>query len=809
MLRNYIITALRNLKRNKVYTSLNVIGLALGIGCAVVIFKVIRYEMSFDKHQSNYEKIYRVVNENIYPDRTEKGQGVPHPMGRALINDYPELEVVTQVHYDYGTQINVRNEDGSIDKFIFDEGIAHIDSNYFEVFDVNWIAGDEEGALKDPGTVVITRSVARKLFALPEGEESKAMGKTIDYNRLVDHIVVGVIEDPVETTNFPFTMLFSYSGLEKTDPYYNGGKNWHSTSSSTNAYFVPSSDNFDPIGFDQKLLDLVEKYRGEGESEETHYLTQPLSNIHFNEDFDNYTGSTSIKFLYALGVIGLFLVLTACINFVNLATAQAANRSKEIGIRKAIGSLSSQLVVQFLSEIAIITLIALLLSLAISEILFISLEDLMGYRLTLNLLDDYSVPGFLSILFVVVTLLSGFYPSVLLSRMNTVMALKSKITSKNHSGGLSLRKGLVIIQFTITQFLIIGTLVITAQMKYFGAKDLGFETEAILTTYLPQRDDETKNERFRQLMLNSSAISEVTFSISQPTGNSNSSSNFNYAPLESENSYHGNFKPVDEFYMDLFGIELLAGRKIRKGDTSRVVINRKIADLMGFEGRYEDAINEELETGWGDKKIVGVMENFHVWSLRHKMDFALLLYEPRVFYSVSFKTSSEHGIEAAIDHYEKVWEQVFPEYVSDYEFYDEQIAERYEYEQNVSGLMRIFSIISILIGCLGLYGLISFIALNKTKEIGVRKVLGASITNILGMFSKEIILLMSIAFLVATPLAWYLMINWLEQYAFRIEIGPWFFVIAFIITLTIAFITISHRTITSAMINPAKTLKDE
>ncbi len=811
MLRNYIITALRNLKRNKVYTLLNVIGLALGIGCAMVIFKVITYELSFDKQHANFDRIYRVVSQNIYPDRVDKGQGTPHPVGPALIEDYSELEEVVRVHYAYGDQINITSEDGEFNKFLFERGLAFTENSYFKVFDVEWIIGDPNTALTEPRTVVITVSTAEKLFGLGRDEVEMAIDRLINYNSKEDFKVVGVIEDPVETTNFPFAFLFEYqSGLEKINPYFGDGKSWNSTSSNTNTYLIPvDGESFDPAAFDLKLIDLVEKYHGEGESENDRYLLQPMSDIHFNDEYGNNHGTTSMNFLVALGIIGVFLIVTACINFVNLATAQAANRAKEIGIRKAIGSLGSQLVTQFLSEISLITLIAVLISLAISELMFVNLEEIIGYRLHLDLWEDPVTLPFLLILFVLVSLLSGFYPSVLLSRMNAVMALKNRITSRNHSGGISLRKGLVILQFAITQFLIIGTLIVSAQMDYFLTKDLGFRTDAIITTYLPERD-QVKMDRFRQEMISSAAIEEVTFSLSQPAGNSNSHSNFNYAPLESVTSYHGNFKPVDERFLDFYEIKLLAGRKIQKGDSANVVINQKIADLMGFKGKYDDAIGEKLSSGWGgEKTVVGVVEDFHLYELGREMDYVLFLNVPRVFYSISFKTSSLESIKSAIDHYESSWEKVYPEYVVDYDFYDEEIAERYEYEQNISALLRIFAIISILIGCLGLYGLISFVAINKTKEIGVRKVLGASVFNILGIFSREIIILMGVAFLFAAPLGYYVMNEWLKEYAYRIPIGMEVFVIAFIITLIIAIATISHRTISSALINPATTLKDE
>ncbi|MBE61785.1 MAG: hypothetical protein CMB89_05440 [Flammeovirgaceae bacterium] len=809
MFRNYLITALRNLKRNKVYTALNVFGLALGIGCALVIYKVISYEFSYDKHHANYEQVYRVVNQNIYPDRVDKGMGTPHPVGPAIKEDYPNIKHVVRTNYMYGDQLNVTDGSGEIKKFRIEEGMVFTENSFFDVFTVEWIAGNKATALTNPQTVVIATSQAQKLFNLPEGMEQEALGRTINFNNVKDFKVVGVIKDPKEPTSLPFTYLFDYESQGgEINPYFREGTSWNSTSSNTNTYFIPS-EGFDLNAFNEAMIAFVDKYHGEGESEERRYVAQAYSEIHFDQEYGSYTGATSLQFLYALGLIGVFLVLTACINFINLATAQASNRAKEIGIRKAIGSMTSQLLVQFLSEIALITFFALIIALAIAELMFNLLSDIIGYQLSINLLGTPETAIFLFALFAIVSLLSGFYPAMLLSRMNTVMALKKKITTRSHSGGLSLRKGLVVVQFAISQFLIIGTLIVSSQSDFFLNKDLGFETDAILTTYLPERDV-VKMERFRQAMMTSPAIAGVTYGLSEPTGNADSHSNLNYAPLGSEKDYNANFKPVDPYYTDFFDIKILAGRTIKEGDSMNVVINQKIADLMGFEGNYEGAVGETLKTGWGgDKKVVGVMENFHTYSLEEELDYVLLIHFPQAFYSLSFKTPSLASVEEAKTHFEKVWNDVYPEYVIDYDFYDQTLAENYEDVQNITALMKIFSTISILIGCLGLYGLVSFIAMNRNKEIGVRKVLGASVMNILGIFSKEIIFLMIISFVVTAPLAFYFLNLWLDNFSFRIAIGPGFFIAALISTLLVALVTISHKTISAALINPAQTLKDD
>ncbi|MFK7953527.1 MAG: ABC transporter permease [Ekhidna sp.] len=818
MLKNYIKTALRNLSRNKIYGILNVVGLALGIGCALVIFKVITFENSFDKHQENYDNIYRVVRNNIRANDISKGAGNPHPVGPALKEDYPDILSVVRTHYSYGGQVNVL-EKGNLKKFLLDDGIVYTEPAFFDIFSVNFVAGDHNTALTAPNTAVISKSEARKLYGLKEGDEAMAMGKDFNIGNLLDLKVVGVIEDPLESTNFPFSILCEYSGLSKTDPYFDDGSQWNSTNSSTNTYFL-AADNFAATAMNEKLLGFVDKYYEEGTSKKSQFVVQPLADIHFDEDYGSYTYSTPKALTSALAVIALFLVLTACINFINLATAQAANRSKEIGIRKAIGGYSTQLIVQFFTEITLITLVSLFCSLAIAEFLFVQLEDVIGTRLSLDLFSGFQTIGFLLALLVLVSFLSGFYPSILLSNMNTVKALKSKITAKNHSGGLNVRKALVIAQFTISQFLIIGTVIISAQMNYFLNKDLGFEKEAIIKSYLPERDY-VKNERFKNMMLSNAAIDKVTYGMSSPTGNSNSHSNFNYAPLEAEDDYNASFKIADEDYVPLYGLEILAGRNIKKNDTTQttsddkryinVVINQQIADLMGFKDDYNGALDEKLSSGWGGQElnVIGVMKDFHSQNLSEGFQYIVLMNVPGAYYEVAYKTKDGVNVKEAIAHFENTWEKVYPEFVMDWQFFDEQLEENYSREKSIATLMSTFSGVSIIIGCLGLYGLIAFISANRTKEVGVRKVLGASVMSIIGKFTKEVLILVIVAFLIAAPAAYYLLEQWLNGYEFRIEMGLSFFALAFIATLVIAVATVSHRTISTAFINPATTLKDE
>ncbi len=809
MLKNYFKTAFRNLSRNKIYSILNILGLALGIGCALVIYKVIVFEKSFDKHQENYSKIYRVVSQSIRAGEVGKGMGTPHPVGPTIKLDLPEMDQVARTHYEWGDQVNVK--DGKeLKKFLLEDGIAYVDNSFFKIFTVNFQAGDPETALTEPNTAVIAESLCRKLFGVDAGNEASVMGKTFNLGNLQDFKIIGVISDPPEATNFEFKLLLEYESQGSSNPYFFGGNEWNSTSSNTNTYLLVN-EGFNQADFDRKMIDFVEKNYQEGASETRRFVSQPLSEIHYDDEYGNYAYSTSPELINALSVIAIFLILTACINFINLATAQAANRSREIGIRKAIGGYTTQLVVQFFMEITMITLVAIFCSLAISEFLFVQLEDVIGTRLSLDLFAGFETVGFLFVLLILVSFLSGFYPSILLSGMNTVKALKSKITAKEHSGGLNLRKALVVAQFTISQFLIIGTVIISAQMRYFTEKDLGFDKEAIIKSYLPVRD-EVKNARFKTMMLKNPGVESVSFGLSSPTGNSNSHSNFNYPPLEIEQDFNASFKTCDESYMDLYGLELLAGRNIRKNDSSNyVVINQQIADLMGFKDDYAGALGERLTSGWRsyNLKVIGVMRDFHSQNLSEGFQYVMLLRVPDSYYELAFKTTDGTNINKAITHFENSWEKVYPEYVMDWQFFDEALAESYEQEKSVATLMSTFSAVSIIIGCLGLYGLIAFISANRTKEVGIRKVLGASIASIIGKFTREVFILVILAFLIAAPSAYYILDQWLSDYEFRINIGLNFFLLAFLTTLVIAAVTVSHRTISTALINPATTLKDE
>ncbi|MEP2024296.1 MAG: FtsX-like permease family protein [Reichenbachiella sp.] len=809
MLKNYLKTIYRNIKREKLFTLLNLSGLGLGIGCVLVIFKIITYELSYDTHHTNYDNIYRIVRESKISSGTSYNQGVPHPVGVGLQNDYPEL-IVARTHYEPGLQIAIKRADGEFDRYEEEEGLVFTENAVFDVFDFTFIHGDPKTCLSNLNTVVISRSLVEKYFGLSGNEVSKAMGMNLLLENEFNLTITGIVEDFKETTDVPFNMFINYDRLENLNPYYRKG-NWYSNSSATNCY-VLGPEGFDKDNFEVSLVEFTDKYHGAVESMNLKYIAQPMSDLHFSERYQNYRGRTiSIEFITALGVIGVFLILTAAINFINLTTAQSIKRSKEIGIRKTLGGKTGQLAIQFLSETIVITLISAFVGLIFAEILLIYLEDVLGYKLWINLFEESETLLFLITNIFIIGLLAGIYPALSMSRLNPIVALRTKFNEKKGSGFLSFRRVLVIVQFVITQVLIIGTIVVQSQMDYFLNQDLGFVKDDIILVSLPDNDEQKLN-RLKSNLKSHPEIQKVSFSLSAPTGNSNSNTHISHPSIAEGENVRVNFKMSDNDYLSLYGLELLVGQWLEKPDTSKILINRRLAESLGFD-QPGDVLGERI-SGWYDNmEVVGVVEDFHTQSLHDEFEYCAFMYNTNIFYEMAVKINSKgkslEEVNPALEMVQKEWEEVFPEDIYDFEFYDEQLADNYEQEKNMGSMFKLFSVIAIFIGCLGLYGLISYIANKKTKEIGVRKVLGASTFNVLQIFSKEMILLVFISFLIAGPVSYIIMNDWLDNFVYKIELSYVIFVIALIISFGIAFFTAGYKAIIAARANPVLSLKDE
>ena len=808
MLKNYFVTAIRNLTRNRSFTIINVFGLALGISAALVLFKIVLFENSFDQHYSNYDRLYRFVKKVENPNQVDFSAGMQNPFAKSFKADYPDLGLAVRTFYIGENQLSVESATGNWLHYEQKDGISFTDPDFFELFEYEWKIGDPATALSKPNAAVITVSLAEKLFGVTDGGYDRVLGKEIRLNSELTMFITGVVADTPQNSSLPFKIMIEYESIEEVFDFYQPDS-WTSTSSSAHVYFLMNK-NISRDQVNKVLPAMVDKYTSENENPTT-YSLQAMADIHFDPTYDGTYNDSAISpdvnvFRIA---IALFLILTACINFVNLSTALAIKRSKEVGIRKVLGGLRSQLMFQFLGETFLITLVSVLLSMGVAELILTNLESLIGYDLSLNLFGDPLLLLLVIAIILGVTLFAGLYPSLILSRLKPVTALKSKGQSAL-SGNLNTKRGLVIFQFFISQVLVICTLVVISQMQYFESQDLGFRKSSIITFPLPTNDQE-KLSTMKNEIVRFPCVEDISYGFASPLSESNIGSNFAYAPLEMEGSYNVAFKIIDETYIDLYGIELLAGRDITKGDTlTEALVSTEILKLMEIENP-EDAIGLTIQTGLeGDKKIVGVFEAFHNKNLREKIDPMIMVRFPFYFYegAVRFEGSDAQfgDFIAAV---EQVWTAQYPEVLFDYNILSDEIMTFYEEEANMLTLFQVFSGIAILIGCLGLYGLVSFMASQKMKEIGIRKVLGASILQILNLFSKELLVLIAIAFLIATPVSYYFMSDWLSDFEYSIDINVGVFVIAIGFTLLIGVLTTGAKSFSAATSNPVDSLRSE
>ncbi|MEC7753574.1 ABC transporter permease [Roseivirga thermotolerans] len=808
MLKNYFITALRNLSRNRSFTIINVFGLALGISAALVLFKIVLFEKSFDTYLTHYDRLYRFTKKVVSPNSVELEGGMQNPFAEAFKNDYPDLGIPVRTFYIGENQLSVQNVTGDWSHFEQRDGIAFVDADFFKLFDYEWRVGDSETALSKPNSAVISESLAEKYFGVTDGGYDRVLGKEMKLNNELTFFISGVVSDPPKNASLPFKLMIEYESVEAIFDFYQPDS-WTSTSSNAHVYFL-ANENVTGDQIRSVLPEMAEKYMPEGENE-TIFQLQALADMHFQPEYNTYGNIAKSKdFLTGPIAIGIFLILTACINFVNLSTALAVKRSKEVGIRKVLGGVRNQLVLQFLGETFLITILAMLFSMGVAELVMTNMEDLARYNLSLDLLNDTPLLMVSVAIVVGVTLMAGLYPSFILSGLKPVAVLRSKGQS-SLAGNANTRRGLVVVQFLISQVLVICTLVVISQMKFFEKKDLGFRKSSIVTFPLPSNEAE-KLDLIENELMTFPGVEKVSFSFASPLSDNNIGSTFGYAPLETTGEFDAAFKVIDENYLELYDIELLAGTDISEYDTAlaEALISEQALKLMGLENP-QDAIGETIRSGFGgSKRVVGVFKDFHNKNLRNKVDPIIMVKYPGYYYEGALRfEGSDNEMSGLIAKLESAWTAQFPDIIFDYSLLSDQIMQNYEDEANVLRLFQIFSGLAIFIGCLGLYGLVSFMANQKTKEIGIRKVLGASVGQILNMFSKEMLILIGIAFILAAPIGFYLMNDWLSGFEYRIELSLWVFAAAIGFTLLIGAVTTALRSFKAATSNPVDSLRSE
>jgi putative ABC transport system permease protein len=809
MFKNYFKIAWRNLMRNKSYATINITGLAIGIAACLLIFLVVQFETSFDSYHANKDRIYRIVTVNSGPDGTHAGGGTPLPLTDGLKLDFPQIKQFANIMKNDGSHYAVgegRNG-GSLKKF--KEDLAYYaDPGFFQVFDFKWLAGDKHTALAEPNTMVLSRDEADKFF----GDWHSAMGKIVRYENKRDFKVTGIFENTPVNTDFPMKLALSWVTLtEKGGDLGGNAQDWISTFGDRNCYIIlPPQVN--EKQFNTDLAAFAKKHVPAPYNKGRIFQLQALKEMHYNTETSLYSGHPFSKQLISvISLIGLFLLIIACVNFINLATAQAVNRSKEVGIRKVLGSNRYQLVLQFISETLIITFFALVLAAVISMVALPMLNNLLEIQLSGNFLADPMVLLFLAGVLIGVTFLAGFYPALVLSGFNPIAALRNKINA-GRTSGVSLRRVLVVAQFCIAQFLVIGTLVLVYQMNYFRSKSLGFNKEAVITVPFP--GDSTSRTRVNVLkdqLLKQTGIKDVSVSLHGPSDNGGWFSDFKFNNSPKQVDFAACLKWADADYFSLYDIQFLAGGPYKKTDTvSGYVVNETLIHKLGITDPRQ-AIGKYIML-WDDKKlnarITGVVKDYNVASLRNAIPPVLMGPWKGQYAKLNIKIEPRN-VKQTLANIENLWNKTFPEGIYEYQFLDKTIANFYRNEDKLSTLYKIFAGIAIFISCLGLYGLVSFMALQRTKEVGIRKTLGASVGHIVYLFSKEFTVLIVIAFAISAPIGYYFMHQWLQDFTYRITIGPDIFIVAILASIVIAWTSVGYKAVKAALANPVKSLRSE
>ncbi|WP_460981122.1 ABC transporter permease [Spirosoma fluminis] len=816
MLKNYFTTALRALKRNWSYSLLNVSGLTLGLTCCLLLFVAVRYELSFDKHNANADRIYRMLGTNKTAPNSKPNTGITFPALAALRNDFPELKhqltLVTRIK---SAVVAVQGKaNAETKRFQETDGvIAFAEPEYFNLFDYTWEKGSPQTALSNPNTVVVSERMAHKYFG-----KANPIGKIIRLENRMDFAVTGVIQDPLPTSSMPFEVFLSHASVlayGSTSP----PDDWKSTYGGAQIYMMlplASAGSETPAArMERQLVGFVTKYHAPEDARTLAYILQPLTNIHFATNITNYAQrSISIEMIWAMVLIGFFILGTACINFINLATAQAIRRAREVGVRKVLGSTRGQLVRQFLGETSVLTGVAVVLALLVAQLSLPYVGELLNLKPGAAVLFSPAVIGFLLTLGVLTTLLAGFYPALVLSGYQPISALKGKGNATGTGRYLTLRRGLIVGQFAVSQLLIIGTIIAYNQMSYFRSANLGYDKEAVVTIPLPENEP-GQLANLRAKLTGLPGIQSISFGMTSPSSTSNWTTGFRFGNDDKDPGYGILMRPADIAYVRTYGLKLLAGRIYQPADSIReLVINETFMKRLGFQ-QPEQVLGKLMTVAGEDvkKPIVGVVKDFNMFSLREQVEPSVLTTQRSNYRTIALKLSAQRGGTGAISQLlkqvETAWTATFPEFVFSYEFLDETLANFYKSEQQMYSLFQLLAGIALFIGCLGLYGVVAFMAETRTKEVSVRKVLGASTANIFGLFSFDFVKLVVVALVLSSPVAWYVMNQWLQKFAYKIDIEWWMFALAGLLAVGIALLTVSFQSLKAALMDPVKSLRTE
>jgi putative ABC transport system permease protein len=832
MFKNYMLVALRNFRRNKIFTAINILGLSIGLSAALVIFLIVQFDYSFDRFEKNGNRIYRVVSNYAFQDNPGYTRGVPAPLAEAVEKDLSGLNQIVSFRYFNDNKLEVPALHAAKTlTFKAQDQIIFADGSYFKMLPYKWLAGSQYTALQGAGKVVISETRAKLYF--PSLSFPEMIGRKIIYDDSITSVVSGVVADFKQqgNTDFKFQEFISLptvlnnAGLRS---HFHWDR-WGSTSSDQQLY-LELSNVTKQESVETGLKKIFDKNQGADAKKNNYtstYRLQPLNDIHFNGRYGGFNIALADKStLGSLILIAIFLLMLGCINFINLSTAQASQRAKEIGIRKTMGSSKYQLILQFLSETFIITLFASVLSISLIPVLLKLFSDFIPEGLRFSVNEPFLIL-FLLILVLTVSLLAGFYPAAVLSSSKPLQVLKNQAYQGSaRTRGAWIRQTLTVAQFIIAQAFIMGTFLVGKQIRFMLDKDLGFSKEAILSFNTPYSDTSVSKRYF--LLNELKKIPGINLS---SLGNDVPSSFgwwttiLEYQNGKKEIQTQIELKAGDTNYLKLFQIPLLAGRYLQSSDTTKeILINENCMHFLGFQNP-QDVIGKMVKLDDKMVPVVGVMKDFHAHPLNFKIaplafcqkidncrEMIVALKPENLKYFTSAGATGirkENDWKEVIAKIKDAFSKTYPQENFDYAFFDESIAGAYGSQQNISSLLKWATGLTVFISCLGLLGLVIYTTNHRVKEIGVRKVLGASVAQIVSILSKDFIKLVAIAFIVATPLAWWALNKWLDDFAFRTEISWWVFAVSGLGMIAIALITLSVQTIRAAMANPVNSLRSE
>ncbi len=807
MIRNYIKTAFRGLLKNKGFTAINVLGLALGLAtCLLIVFYVFD-ELSFDRYNVNLDRIYRINNDIKFGGNEASYSESPAPTAAALKADFPEIEQVTRFRQRGGNLVKKGDHN------IQEDMMVYADPDMFKVFTLPMIEGDPATALKETHSVVITEKIALKYF-----NNTKAVGKVLTFNDTALYKVTGVIKNIPKQSHFDFDFFISMPGLNESKD-----DSWFSNNFDTYILFRPDAN---VKRFAAKLPEFIRKH-GEPQLQSILHMNFatlekggsyfrfsliPLKKIHLESNTKYDLGTKGdIKIVYIFSAIAIFILLIACVNFMNLSTARSSNRAKEVGVRKVLGSPRKYLIAQFLTESVLVTLGGAIIAIFLAWLFLPLFNQMSGKELSVTpQIVSWLVPVMIMFI-IVVGCIAGSYPALFLSGFQPIEVLKGKLAS-GFKGGM-LRSSLVVFQFFISIVLIIGTVVIYNQLQYIQNKDVGYNRDHVMVisrVWTLGKKAKTFKDEVKQL----AGVKNATMTGYLPTdGANNNSSLFKDPVLDAKRAVQSSIWNVDEDYIPTLGIKMKSGRNFSrdmKTDTDAIIINEAAEQLLGFQNPLNQLLYLPMDSKATIMKpfhIVGVIKNFNFKSLRQSVT-PLVLFDAEDTGALSVRMNSA-DIPSLLAQIKNKWAGISPTLQFDYSFMNEDYEGLYRAEQRTGKIAVAFTSLAVMIACLGLFGLAAYAAEQRTKEIGIRKVLGASISTIVGMLSKDFIKLVLIAIIVASPVAWYFMNKWLQGFAYRQDFQWWVVAMAGFGAILIAFVTISFQSIKAALTNPVKSLKSE